>query len=160
MIKVVFEYYRKKMTGAVFTNPVMKWLLWGTRYCLDCLNRFVKFVCKNAYIMTAITSSSFCPAAWKAFILILASAGRFAVSNFLGAAIMWVGRAFTTFLTAAIGYIMVAFIPSVEVKLSSPIMPTVIIGMMAFVVSGVFLSLFSFSIDTILLCFLVDEGWA
>jgi len=110
--------------------------------------------------MTAITSTSFCPAAWKAFILILASAGRFAVSNFLGSAIMWVGRAFTTFTTAGIGYIMVAFIPSVEQHLSSPFMPVMIIGMMAFVISGLFLSLFSFSLDTILLCFLVDEGWA
>lgn len=73
---------------------------------------------------------------------------------------MWVGRAFTTFFTAAIGYIMVAFIPAVEEHLSSPIMPTMLIGMMAFVISGIFLSLFSFSIDTILLCFLVDEGWA
>lgn len=141
-------------------NPVAKWLVWATRYCVDCLNRTVKFISKNAYIMTAITSSSFCPAAWKAFCLIISSAGWFAVSNFLGSAIMWVGWAFVTFFTAGIGYIMVAFIPEVEKHLSSPYMPVMIIAMMAFVISAIFMSLFTFSIDTILLCFLVDEGWA
>jgi hypothetical protein len=160
MIRFLFEYYRKKMTGAVFANPVGKFILWGTRYCLDCLNRFVKFISKNAYIMCAITSRNFCSSAWRAFILILASAGRFLVSNLLGASIMWLGRAFTAIATATFGYIMVAYIPSVKEDLSSPLMPVVLMGLIGFVVGSVFLSLFSFSLDTILLCFLVDEAWA
>jgi methyl coenzyme M reductase beta subunit len=31
-IKFMFEYYRKKMTGRVFQNPVGKCLLWTTSY--------------------------------------------------------------------------------------------------------------------------------
>lgn len=148
------------MTGAAFNNPIGKFLLWGTRYFLDCLNRFVKFVSKNAYIMIAITSKHFCPAAWRSFILILASAGRFLVSNFLGASIMWIGRAFCMFATAGIGYCMVAFIPALEENISSPIGPVFLMGIIGFVIGAYFLSLFSFSLDTILLCFLVDEAWA
>ena len=159
-IRFLFEYYRKKMTGFEATNPVLKWWMWGTRYCLDCLNRLIKFISKNAYIMCAITSKHFCPAAWRAFILMLASAGRFMVSNLLGFAIMWIGRAFTMFATAGIGYVMVAFIPSIADNSSSPIMPVVIMAFIGAVVGAIFLSLFSFSLDTILLCFLVDESWA
>lgn len=160
MIKFLFEYYRKQMTGRAFDNPVGKFLLWATRYCLDCLNRFVKFISKNAYIMTAITSKNFCSAAWRAFILILSSAGRFLVSNLLGGAIMWIGRAFTTFATAGIGYLMVIYLPWIAEDIGSPFLPCLVMALIGFTIGAIFLSLFTFALDTILLCFLVDEAWA
>jgi len=91
-IKFMFEYYRKKMTGRIFQNPVGKCLLWTTSYCLNCLNRVVKYISKMAYIQIALTSSNFCVSAWKAFILILGNAGRFAVATILGAIFIFVGK--------------------------------------------------------------------
>lgn len=49
-IRIVFEYYRRQIAKANKDNPAIKLLLCLTSYLLDCLERFVKFISKNAYI--------------------------------------------------------------------------------------------------------------
>lgn len=49
LIRILFEYYKNKLEGAK-KNPVVKILLWVTSYLLACLERFIKFITKNAYI--------------------------------------------------------------------------------------------------------------
>ena len=39
-------------------NPVVKALLCCTSYLIDCLNRFVKFISKTAYIQIALTGKN------------------------------------------------------------------------------------------------------
>jgi hypothetical protein len=50
MIRLIFEYYAEKLESANQDNAVVKALLCATRCCLDCLERFVKFISVNAYI--------------------------------------------------------------------------------------------------------------
>jgi len=49
-IRIIFEYYRKQMEKANKDNKLVKTLLCVTSYLLDCLERFIKFISKNAYI--------------------------------------------------------------------------------------------------------------
>ena len=125
-------------------------------YCLDCLNRFVKFVSKNGYIMIALTSNNFCLAAWRAFTLIVSNAGRFMVAQTLGAIFNFLGKLFITLLTLAtcIGFM---FIPAVNNNISSLLFPSIMVCIIGFTVAAIFISMFSFSMDTMVLCFLVDE---
>ena len=110
--------------------------------------------------MTAITSKNFCPAAWRAFILIVSSAGRFLVSSLLGSSVMFLGKAFTTFATAGLGYLMLIYVPWIKDEITSPIAPVIVMAVIGYLIGAVFLSVFTFSLDTIFLCFLVDEAWA
>ena len=48
-------------------NKVVKYVLLCLACCLWCFEKFMKFVNRNAYIMTAIHGYSFCKAAWAAF---------------------------------------------------------------------------------------------
>jgi choline transporter-like protein 2/4/5 len=50
LIRIIFEYYRRKIQAANKDNPVVKFLLCYTSYLLACLERCVKFITKNAYI--------------------------------------------------------------------------------------------------------------
>jgi len=52
-IRLIFEYYRKQMEKADKENKVVKTLLCVTSYLLDCLERFIKFISKNAYIQVS-----------------------------------------------------------------------------------------------------------
>ena len=52
-IRIIFEYYRRQMEKANKDNKVVKALLCLTSYLLDCLERFVKFISKNAYIQVS-----------------------------------------------------------------------------------------------------------
>ena len=81
MIRIIFEYYKDQIQKANKDNKIVKILLMVTSYLLDCLERFIKFISKNAYIQIAITGKNFCAAAWNAFLLILKNAVRFGTAN-------------------------------------------------------------------------------
>ena len=49
-IRIIFEYYKKQIQKANKDNKVIKAILCITSCCLDCLERFIKFITKNAYI--------------------------------------------------------------------------------------------------------------
>lgn len=63
---------------------------------MKCVERFLKFLNKNAYIQAAIFGYSFCKAAKQAFFLILRNCMRLAtlgvISTFMGT----IGRVFVT----------------------------------------------------------------
>lgn len=84
MIRIIFEYYKNQLEKAGKENKLVKILLCATSYLLDCLERFIKFISKNAYIQIALTGKNFCAAAWNAFILILKNALRFGTANSIG----------------------------------------------------------------------------
>ena len=159
-IKFMFEYYRKQMTGRVFNNPVGKCLIWTTRYCLNCLNRVVKYISKMAYIQVALTSSNFCLSAWKAFILILGNAGKFAVATILGTIFTWLGKIVIVGISTIVCYIIITNVKSISDELTSPFFPILGFIIISYVIATFFLSIFSYSMDVILQCFLVDETLA
>ena len=53
-IRIIFEYYKKQIEKANKENPAIKCILCCTSYLLDCLERFIKFITKNAYIQVSI----------------------------------------------------------------------------------------------------------
>lgn len=127
-IRALFNYYRKMMTSKLWTNKIMKCLYYMTQYLIDCINRIVKFITKHAYIQMALTSSNFCMSAWKAFVLILSNAGRFAVATILGWIFIFIGKIAIISGTVIIGYIIIRNADNVKDDISSPVFPCVVFG--------------------------------
>jgi len=50
MIKILFEYIRKKFEKAVGNNPIVKCIICMIRCCIYCLDKCVRCITKNAYI--------------------------------------------------------------------------------------------------------------
>lgn len=145
------------MTKFVWANPIMLFFYRTTRYCIDCLNRFIKFVNKNGYIVCAITSNWFCTSAWRAFTLIAANKATFVITGSMGFIFNWIGKCFIAFLTTGIGALFIVYIPALDKNVSAPFFVYVLIFIGAYMVSATFISMFSFAMDTILMCFLIDE---
>lgn len=122
-IRIIFEYFRKKMHGAEKTNILMTILVWTTSYCLWCLEKCVKYITKNAYIQIALTNDSFLQAAINAFCLILKNAHRFGIMNSIGFIFMWFGCFLITAITCFFTYIFLTNYDGLE--LTSPIPTTV-----------------------------------
>jgi hypothetical protein len=156
-IRLIFEYYRQKLQAANKDNPVIKFLLCCTSYLLDCLERCVKFITKNAYIQIALTSKNFCASAWNAFLLIIKNAMRFGAVGSVGGIFMILGRLFIICLTVVICYLQMTKWPKVVESTTSPYFPCIIAGIIAFLIGALFMSIFGFASDTILQCFLLDE---
>ena len=76
MIRTVLSYVEKKLKG--YNNELTRCLICLCKCCLWCLERFMRFVNRNAYIMCAIKSTNFCASAKDAFTLIMRNVARLA----------------------------------------------------------------------------------
>ena len=156
MIKVIFEYFAHKLEKTTGNNPLVKCALCCGRCCIWMLDSYIKFINKNAYIQVAIHNKSFCKGAWESFYLIIRHAGRFSASNLAETLITLLGKGGLITLNVWLTYLLVgAYLPEVE----SPVMPMVFVGIITFIVSSLFLTVYSFSALSILQCFLLDEDF-
>lgn len=155
-IRIIFEYYKSQLDKAK-DNQVVKVLLCLTSYLLDCLERFIKFISKNAYIQIALTGKNFCNAAWNAFCLILKNALRFGTANSIGFVFVLLGVSFIACANGLVVYVMLHYVPMYQGLVSNWIGPTIIGILQGLLIGNMFMSVYSFASDTVLQSFLVDE---
>ncbi len=155
MIRIIFEYYRKKALKGT-NNKCLKALFCITSYCLACLERFVKFITRNAYIQVALTSKNFCTSAMNAFLLVISNVARFGVVHTLGCIFMFLGKLFIMTATAFVCYVIIVNWDQTKDEISSPYFPVFACMIIGYLVAAVFMSVFSFASDTILQCFCLD----
>ncbi|TRY97300.1 hypothetical protein DNTS_020591 [Danionella cerebrum] len=77
VIRVLLEYIDHKLKGA--ENKFAKFLLCCLKCCFWCLEKFIKFMNRNAYIMVAIYGKNFCRSARDAFFLLMRNVIRVVV---------------------------------------------------------------------------------
>lgn len=113
-------------------------------------------VSKNAFIFCSIYGDAFCPSAAASFGLVWRNLARVAAVSTVGSFIIILGKLVVSFLTAGIAaFIMVK--TSYGVDLSSPLLPGVVVLLLAYIISSLFMIVYETAIDTIFLCFLIDE---
>ena len=83
MIRIVLHYVEKKARKVKETNQASKFLMACSHCCLNCIERFVKFVDHNAYIVTCVEGTGFCSSIGVATHLIIKNLARVGALNFI-----------------------------------------------------------------------------
>ncbi|XP_021362366.1 choline transporter-like protein 2 isoform X2 [Mizuhopecten yessoensis] len=158
MIRVLLEYVDAKLKGT--ENPVGKFLIKCLKCCFWCLEKCLKFLTKNAYIMVAIHGKNFCSSAKDAFMLIMRNIVRVAVVDKVTEFIMLLGKLVIVGATAAGAYFFfsggIDFLKNYTPTLNFYVVPIVIVTIVSYVVASCFFSVYSMAVDTLFLCFLED----
>ncbi|CAG5121002.1 unnamed protein product [Candidula unifasciata] len=94
LVRVVLEYLEYKLKDA--ENKVAKFLIRCLKCCFWCLEKFLKFLNKNAYIMIAIHGRNFCLSAKDAFMLIMRNIVRVTVLDKLTDFLLFLSKALVT----------------------------------------------------------------
>lgn len=153
IIRFILSRMKKKAKEA--DNKVAQAVLCCCGCCFWCLESFVKFLNKNAFIQTAIFGTSFCISSKEAFFLILRNAMKLAALSYVSTAVAIVGKLFITGVTTLAAYfLMTEYFIS---ELSSVAGPLIIIALLAYFVADTFLDVFEFGVSTILQCFIADD---
>ena len=152
VIKTVFEYVGNKVQAAAPDNCALKLLLGCVRCCLDCFDRFMRFINQNAYIYCALSNESFCSSALNAFILILKNAAKFSFVNAIGGTFMYIAKFVIAVLTTVACYFWIDSMDTVK----SIYLPLLLCFVIAYVLGSIFISVFDAASNTILQCYLVD----
>lgn len=127
---------------------------------MACFERFIEFLNKNAYIQIALQGKSFCGAAKDAFSLIMSNIVRFAIVGRVGAIFQFIGVMMITLAGAFFTYAMLSYVTEFKSLVTSPLLPSIVSGVVCFVVGYLFMIVYGMGIDTILQCFLLDETLA
>ncbi|KXS20695.1 DUF580-domain-containing protein [Gonapodya prolifera JEL478] len=133
----------------------IKYLLVCLQCFLACLERFLKFLSKNAYIDMAIYGKPFCTSAKNAFQTLLRNAFRLIAVDSVSMFVLFIGKLCITAGVAFVGYVYLDRQSAVYQVQLLPV-PVAIIGIEAFIIANTFLGVYRMAIDTIFLCFCED----
>ncbi|XP_042069615.1 choline transporter-like protein 5-B isoform X2 [Haplochromis burtoni] len=158
MIRIVLEYLDHKLK--VSQNACARFLLCCLKCCFWCLEHFIKFLNRNAFIMMAIYGKNFCTSSKDAFFLLMRNVVRVAVLDKVTDFLLFLGK---LLISGSVGILAFFFfsrkIPFFQEEVPSlnyiwvPLL-TVIFG--SYMIAHGFFNVYAMCVDTLFLCFLWD----
>ncbi|KAK8787087.1 hypothetical protein V5799_023137 [Amblyomma americanum] len=158
VIRIVLEYIDEKLKK--YDNEFTKCLLRCCKCCFWCLEKFLKFLNKNAYIMIAIYGKNFCTSAKEAFKLLMRNVVRVVVLDKVTDLLLLVGKLVIVGIVAVPTFFV--FARKVDAlnnhlpELNYYMLPVLTISVGAYIIASSFFSVYSMAVDTLFLCFLED----
>ncbi|XP_056108241.1 choline transporter-like protein 5-B isoform X5 [Rhinichthys klamathensis goyatoka] len=157
-IRIILEYLDHKLKGA--HNACTRFLLCCLKCCFWCLEHFIKFMNRNAYIMISIYGKNFCASARDAFFLLMRNVMRVAVLDKVTDFLLFLGK---LLISGSVGVLAFFFftrqIPVIQEEVPSlnyywvPLL-TVIFG--SYMIAHGFFNVYAMCVDTLFLCFCED----
>ncbi|NWR59168.1 CTL2 protein, partial [Bucorvus abyssinicus] len=158
VIRVLLEYLDHRLKAA--ENKFAKFLLGCLKCCFWCLEKFLKFLNRNAYIMIAVYGTNFCTSARNAFFLLMRNIIRVAVLDKVTDFLFFLGK---LLIVGSVG-VLAFFFFTHRIKLVEDTAPalnyywvpilTVIVG--SYLIAHGFFSVYGMCVDTLFLCFCED----
>ncbi|XP_062291375.1 choline transporter-like protein 4 [Scomber scombrus] len=160
LVRIILEYVDHKTREA--QNPVARFIMCCLKCCFWCLEKFIKFLNRNAYIMIAIYGKNFCVSAKNAFLLLMRNCVRVVVLDKVTDLLLFFGK---LFVVGGVGVLSFFFfsgripLPGNTFRSETlnyywtPII-TVVIG--SYLIAHGFFSVYNMCVDTLFLCFLED----
>lgn len=153
LLRILMKLLEKRME-AFKDNKTVKCLLLCAQCWLACLERFVKFVNHNAYVMCSMTGEGFMDGARHALSLLVHNALSVGAVTVVGEYVMIMGKILITVGVSAIGFVIQSKAngsPS-----SNGFLAVVVIAVVTYCVTCVFINVFGVCIDVVLLSYCYD----
>ena len=157
VIRIIVVYLHQKLkdiNASQFAQFVAKCLICFTL----CLERFIKFFNKHAYIEIALRSKNFCTSAMNGMKIVMNNFLRFGILHGLGEIVMTVVVFFITMVGVTLGYALITMFGPENPKLDGVAGCLVIIGVIMYSVASLFAHIWEVSSDSILHCHCIDEA--
>lgn len=159
MIRVALEYLDHKLKGS--ENRLAKFFLKCLKCCFWCLEKFMKFLNRNAYILIAVYGKNFCTSAKDAFFLILRNIVRVVVLDKITDYVLFLSKLLVTASVGVAAYFwfqgkVTYFSNYVPTNLNYYITPVILVIIGTFLICTCFFSVYAMAVDTLFLCFLED----
>ncbi|KAM3926120.1 choline transporter-like protein 2 isoform 2-T2 [Leptodactylus fuscus] len=158
LIRIMLEYLDHKLKGA--DNKCARFLLCCLKCCFWCLEKFIKFLNRNAYIMIAIYGTNFCTSARNAFFLLMRNIIRVAVLDKVTDFLLFLGKLLVVGCVGILAFFFfthrIGIIQDTAPTLNYYWVPilTVVIG--SYLIAHGFFSVYGMCVDTLFLCFCED----
>ncbi|XP_055842030.1 choline transporter-like 2 isoform X3 [Episyrphus balteatus] len=152
-IRVVLEYIDQKLKK--FDNSVTRAIFCCMKCFFWCLENFLRFINKNAYIMCAIHGKNFCASAKDSFNLLMRNFLRVVAVDKVTDFLFFLSKLLLTGAAGVGTYYYLENRPS-DPPLNYVAVPITIVVIATFLITSVFFGVYSMAVDTLFLCFLED----
>jgi hypothetical protein len=152
VLRILLSLLEKRLQTYAGKSDAVKCCLYCAECLLACFHRVVKFINKNAYIMTAMTGEPFLDAARHALSLLLGNAISVAAISVIGEWVCLFGKILITSIALVICYFMAGGTDSDN----NVVLLMVVVGLSAYFITCVFINVFHVCIDTVLLSYCYD----
>jgi choline transporter-like protein 2/4/5 len=162
LVRLMLSFIDDKLKNAAKSNRCASFMTKCLKCCFWCLEKFIKFVNHNAYIITGVYGFNFCKSAATAFGIIVSNVLRFTVVDKLTGFLLLLSK---LAVTAAIGVLSFYFftkkIPISSVTAFAPelhyyFLPVFVIIIGVYIIAKIFFDVFALCVDTLLLSSLID----
>jgi len=149
-LRIILEYIEQKQKELGAEPPFYwKFIFCCLRCCLWCLAQCMRFLNKNAYILTCINGSDFCTSACHAAVVLVSNMDYVFITVSITSGMLVFGKLAIALFTAAVGGYWCSQIDGV----SSILVPTLIMVLIGYTISMLFMQVYEMGIDTVLMCF-------
>ncbi|XP_046681197.1 choline transporter-like 1 isoform X2 [Homalodisca vitripennis] len=122
--------------------------------CLYCFENCIRYINHNAYTVVAMQGINFCPAASRAWHVLVNNALRLATLNSVGDFILFLGKLIVMTVTGCVGLFLFKRDPELHLYAA----PTLVVCLFAYFVAHCIISLYEVVIDTLFLCVCEDQN--
>ncbi|EPQ11280.1 Choline transporter-like protein 5 [Myotis brandtii] len=158
MFRIALEYLDKRIKDN--QNNIAKFLQHCLKCCFWCLEKVVKFLNRNAYVMIAIYGKNFCRSAKDAFDLLIRNILKVAVLDKVTDFVLVLGKILVSGCIGVLAFLL--FTQRISIIIEGPTslnyywvpLLTIIAG--SYLVAHGFFSVYAMCIDTIFICFCED----
>ncbi|CAH1737485.1 choline transporter-like protein 1 [Aphis gossypii] len=150
IIRVILNYIDETLKES--KNEVAKSLYKVFQCLFSCLQQFLQYLTRNAYIEIAIYGDNFCRSGQQAFKMITSNVLRVAAINSVGDFVLFLGKVLVVTSTVLLGFKMLETKPGILHLW----VPLTVAGIFAYFVAHCFISVYEMVIDTIFMCFCED----
>lgn len=124
--------------------------------CLSMLERLLKFITMNAYIMCAIYGKGLCTSASNGLALLARNIARTVVLNNVVGCILFVGKVLITLVVSGLTWWYFSKDPHFDNEDFISWVPILVVFLGTYFVADMFFDVYEMAIDTIFLCYLQD----
>ncbi|XP_067057187.1 choline transporter-like protein 4 isoform X1 [Acropora muricata] len=157
LIRAILEYIDAKLKEYGQDNKVIKFILCCCKCCFWCLEKILKFLNKNAYIVIAIHGKNFCSSAREAFKLLLENVLRVAAINSVTTFLLFMGKLVVVGIVGVASFFWFGQLNKDDpTTLQFSVVPTILMVIFAYAVSVLFFDVYDMAIDTVFLCVMID----
>ncbi|XP_040607502.1 choline transporter-like protein 5 isoform X3 [Mesocricetus auratus] len=158
MFKVIIEYLDSRLKKA--QNSVARFLQCCLRCCFWCLEKMVKFLNRNAYIMIALYGKNFCASTRDAFYLLMRNILKVAVTDEVTHFILLLGKILVSGIVGVLAFLL--FTERLQEIVEGPTtlnyywVPFLTLVLGSYLIAHGFFSVYSMCVETIFICFCED----
>ena len=159
-IRLTLEYIDRKTQQIQEGNVIAKYCMYCVKYCMWYMEKVIKFINRNAFIIVAVKGTSYFTSAYTAMKLVLGNLMRMAAVNTVGDFLIFLGKLAVTaacfFVSIMVSNLDMYTDPAKDTFISSPLVPVFISTVTAGIIANIFFGVYEMAIDTILLSFCED----